>query len=225
MAVRFHLLDAYGEMPPPLRERVMAGLADALPGILARLPLDRADIVVAPGPWVIPELGANGQAHGPGRLTMMVDPASPRVAEPELEQRLGALLAHELHHVARARGPGFGRSLGAQLVTEGLAQVFEEECGHPPPCYAVALSPGQLAAYGARARAVADSTDYDNPAWMFGRRGNPDFPRHGGYSFGYTLVKAWVHARGSTAAASAQVAAAELLAPWMNGAWTPADAG
>lgn len=225
MAVRFHLLDAYGEMPPLLRERVTAGLADALPGILARLPLDRVDIVVAPGPWVIPELGTNGQAHGPGRLTITVDPAGPRVSDPELEQRLGALLAHELHHVARARGPGLGRSLGAQLVTEGLAQVFEEECGNPPPFYAVALSPGELAEYGARARVIANATDYDHPAWMFGRRGNAAFPRNGGYSFGYALVKAWLGARRTTAAAMAHAAAEDVLTPWLAGVWNPADAG
>ncbi len=216
MPVKFHFLDAFDEIPRRLREAIQGELDDALARILLRLPIDRVDIVVAPSNWVIPEYGLNGFAHGKGRITFSIDPSSPRIEDAERAQRILGLLAHELHHVVRTRGPDCGKTLGEALVSEGLAQCCEEEVGAPTPFYAVYLDAEALRRVGQKAREHIAAENYDHNAWFFGRRGDLDWPRNAGYSLGYTLVKAWLGSAGTTASASAEVPAKVILDPWVN---------
>ena len=128
------------------------------------------------------------------------------------------VLAHELHHVVRGRGPGFGRSLGETMVSEGLAQCFEEEVGAPTPFYAVFLDSPALAKASAKARDTASSLHHDYNAWFFGRPGDPEWPRYAGYSLGYAIVKAWLDENDATAAESATVPANDIIGPWLGDA-------
>jgi len=217
MTVKFHLLDAYREIPARLRRPIKRELQDALVTISSHISIDRTDVLIAPGKWVIPEYGLTGQTGGKGRLTITVDPASPRLDDPERADRLLGTLAHELHHVLRMRGPGYGTSLGESLVSEGLAQCFEEEVGAPTPFYAVFLDASALAKAEARAKEAPPLLPYDHNAWYFGRRGDAEWPRYAGYSLGYALVKAWLDVNDATAAASAAVAANRVLGPWKAG--------
>jgi len=68
MTVRFHLLDAFDEIPPADRISILASLEQALPLVLARLPIERVDIVVgySDPAWTIPAWGIGGYAHGKG---------------------------------------------------------------------------------------------------------------------------------------------------------------
>ena len=217
MTIRFHLLDALDEIPPPLKKRVARELEAAGERATRSLPLDRVDIVVAPHPFVIPEIGLNGFAHGPGRITITLNPASPRINDPERPLRILGTLAHELHHVARMRSGAWTRTLGGRLVNEGLAQCFEEEAGAPTPFYAVSLDTRTLEKMGERARPLLAATEFDYNAWMFGRRGDPDWPRNTGYSLGYALVKAWLKAKGLSAVDAAGVSDTEVTADWESG--------
>ena len=106
--------------------------------------------------------------------------------------RLLATLAHEMHHVARLRSGVESYTLGGRLVSEGLAQCFEEEVGAPTPFYAVALDDETMKKMAARARPLLSATEYEHDNWMFGRKGDPEWPRHAGYSLGYALVSAWL---------------------------------
>ncbi|PKQ03227.1 MAG: hypothetical protein CVT72_15350, partial [Alphaproteobacteria bacterium HGW-Alphaproteobacteria-11] len=92
----------------------------------------------------------NGRALGKGRIDLTFEANSPRLGDAELSARIGAILAHELHHVARIRGPGYAAEFGEALVSEGMAQVFEEELGFSTPFYAITLSPEELAAFEER---------------------------------------------------------------------------
>jgi hypothetical protein len=219
MTIRFHLFDAFDEIPSADRISILASLEEALPRVLGRLPIERVDIVVGYSDpfWTIPAWGIGGYSHGKGRISITVAPAHPRFRDAERPQRLAAVLAHELHHTVRARGPGYGTTLGEALVSEGLAQCFEVEIGCPPPPYAVAVAGDALSAFATRARREFDATGYDHAAWFFGRRGDPDFPKDGGYSLGYALTKRWLDAEGLTASAAASISASQLIQEWMSG--------
>ena len=115
------------------------------------------------------------------------------------------------------RGGAWSRTLGGRLVTEGLAQCFEEEAGAPTPFYAVSLDEAALKKMGERARPLLSATDFDYNAWMFGRRGDPEWPRNTGYSLGYALVKAWLAWRELSAVDAVGVSDAEVTGDWEAG--------
>jgi len=217
MTVKFHLLDAYGEIPTRLRRLIKREPESALVSISTHIMVERTDVLIVPGKWVIPEFGLTGQAQGKGRVTITIDPDSPRLEDPERAQRVFGTLAHELHHVLRERGPGYGRTLHESLVSEGLAQCFEEEVGLPPPFYGVFLDAPALAKADAKAKEASPLLRYDHAAWYFGKWGDADWPRYAGYSLGYAMVRAWLDANGATAAESVRIAADDIIGPWKAG--------
>ena len=217
MTIEFHLLDAMDEIPALLRNDVICELEAANEQIAQHLQLDRLDVVVAPEPWVLPEWGLSGRANGPGRITITLDPASPRLRDPERCDRVFATLAHEMHHVARLRSGVEAYTLGARFVSEGLAQCFEVEVGAPTPFYARALDDETLARMAQRARPLLSADDYAHDDWMFGRKGDPDWPRHAGYALGYALVSAWLETTALSAGEAAGVPATDVIDDWLAG--------
>ena len=217
MTVRFHLLDAMDEIPALLKEEITRELEAANAQIAQLVLLERLDVVVAPGDFVIPELGLNGFASSPSLITVTLDPGSPRMTDPERPTRILGILAHEMHHVLRLRSGVETYTLGGRFVSEGLAQCFEEEVGAPTPFYAVALGDTALKRMADRARPLLSATDYDRDAWMFGRRHDPNWPRNTGYSLGYALVKAWLKKREVSASQAAGVPATEITDDWESG--------
>ena len=217
MTIEFHLLDAMDELPAQLKDDVIGELEAASGQIADFVQLDRLDIVVAPEAWVIPEWGLCGYANGPGRITITLDPGSPRLHDPERPDRLLATLAHEMHHVARLRSGVETYTLGGRFVSEGLAQCFEEEVGAPTPFYAVALDDETVKKMADRARPLLSASDYEHDNWMFGRKGDPEWPRHAGYSLGYALVSAWLATKDLSAIDAAGVPATEITDDWLCG--------
>ena len=217
MTITFHLLDAMDEIPAQLKDDVMGELEAAKERIARFVQMDRLDVVVAAEAWVIREWGLCGYANGPGRITITLDPCSPRLNDPERPDRILATLAHEMHHVERLRSGIETYTLGARFVSEGLAQCFEEEVGAPTPFYALALDDEIAKRMAERARPLLSATEYDHGAWMFGRKGDPEWPRHAGYSLGYRLVKAWLAKRNMSAIAAAGVPATEITDDWLSG--------
>ncbi len=217
MTITFHLLDAMDEIPARLRENVMGELEAAKERIARFVQMDRLDVVVAAEAWVIREWGLSGRANGPGRITITLDPGSSQLNDLERPDRILATLAHEMHHVARLRSGIETYTLGGRFVSEGLAQCFEEEVGAPTPFYAVALDDESLKRMADRARPLLSATEYDNDNWMFGRKGDPEWPRHAGYSLGYALVSAWLTKRDVSAIDAAGVPATEIINDWLSG--------
>ncbi|RMH11155.1 MAG: hypothetical protein D6701_15425, partial [Gemmatimonadetes bacterium] len=72
---------------------------------------------------VIPEIGIGGFSPSGDEVHLFVDPDSPRIPG-SLEEELIPLLAHELHHTRRRRGPGYGATLLEAMVSEGLADHY-----------------------------------------------------------------------------------------------------
>lgn len=217
MTLRFRLLDAMDELPARLRQDIMRELEAANERIARLIRLDRLDVVVAPDAWVLPAYGFCGYANSPGRITIGIDPASPRLHDPERFDRLFGTLAHEMHHVVRLRSGAETYTLGGRFVSEGLAQCFEEQAGAPTPFYAVALDGETLMEMAERARPLLAATDFDHDAWMFGRKNEPEWPRSAGYSLGYALMKAWLAWKELTALDAAGIPAAEVTDDWLAG--------
>lgn len=230
MAVRLNVCDGWGDIGAGHR-RWMLATAEGVVGKAGPLlhldgtaaPVD-VNILVAPK-MVIPEYGVSGFTLNRSVVQIALDPWSPRFAAPECPARFGAVLAHELHHVARLRSPAAEwkpthlskRSLGHVLVLEGLAQAFEEEMGYPTPFYAMAVSGPQLWDLADRARAEFEAFNADYDAWLFGRHGDPRYPRYGGYSVGFALMKGWLSYKTSTASGEIDVLAQDVLDAWRDG--------
>jgi uncharacterized protein YjaZ len=99
-------------------------------------------------------------------------------------------VAHEAHHAARWRGPGYGTTLLEALVTEGLADHFAiERLGVPVPPWSNAVAREETARYIEEARPHFDSSSYGHSRWFFGT--DPALPRWVGYTLGFRLVEAY----------------------------------
>ncbi len=217
MTLKFHLLDAMDEIPAQLKQNIMRELEAANERVARFVQLDRLDIVVAPDIWVSRKWGITGYPNGPGRITIGLDPASPRLHDRERSDRILGTLAHEMHHVARLRNGVETYTLGGRFVSEGLAQCFEEEVGAPTPFYAVALDEETMKKMAERARPLLSATDYGHDAWMFGRPNDPEWPSSAGYSLGYALIKAWLDKRELSAIDAAGVPVTEITDDWLAG--------
>lgn len=226
MTVRINLCDGFGDIPPEDRKWIMGTLEAVRDRAATRLELKDADINVIASPgWAIPELGVGGFAFNRSTAQIAVDPWNPRLRTAGREQRLGATLAHELHHLARFRHPASGWSpqrmsratLGHSLLAEGLAQHFEEEMGFPCPLSATAVQREPLWDLGTRAMANFDAEEFDHNAWFMGRSSDPAFPRLGGYSLGYAIVRAWMMNSETTASEELGLEPKEVLVAWRSG--------
>jgi len=226
MTVRITLCDGFGDLEPADRDWVMETLERVRARAVPRLELENADINVVVAPWaVIPEYGIGGHTWNRSVSQISLDPWSPRFRDAEHRTRLGAVAAHEMHHLARYRNPASGwspqhgarGSLGKALLNEGLATAFEEEMGFPCPFYALAVEREPLWNLAARALADFDKTDFDYEAWFRGSAGDPAFPRNGGYSLGYSLVRGWFMSTETTPSEELGLHSDEVLAAWRTG--------
>lgn len=142
--------------------------------------------------------GIGGFAPDGATVDISIDTSFPDW-EGLLAARLPAIVAHELHHVRRWRGPGYGGTLLQAMVSEGLADHFAVELlGAPVPPWSDAFPRDQTAPLLELARPQFDSTSYDHAYWFFGP--NPPLPRWTGYTLGFRIVEDYLAAHpGATA--------------------------
>lgn len=205
-----HLMNAGGLLPDELADEVRSVAGAALTRHAARLEVDGVDVAVRVAPWTLPETGVLGYAPLPHFVDITLTPDNPHFMN-GWRTELAATLAHELHHVRRWRGPGYGTTLLEALVSEGLAQHYEagERGGLPP----YASIPADLDGLWHRAEAELDSTDYGHPAWFFGSEAG-GLPRWAGYALGYELVRRFLVRRGGDAVTWADAPAGQFRGAW-----------
>jgi hypothetical protein len=177
----------------------------------AELPIQNVTINVrGDASRAIPGWGIGGRASGGTTVELSVDPAFPGLAG-VLAARLPPLTAHELHHIVRTRGPGYGATLLEALVSEGLADQFSLELyGGPPPPWVEALDGAELEHWLDEAAEEFDSTAYDHDAWFFG---NGTIPSWTGYTIGHRLVVGYQDAHPGESAADLVNTPAEAFRP------------
>ncbi len=156
---------------------------------------------------VIPGWGVGGFTLNAANVELAVDP---RLDDALLAQRLPQMAAHELHHVARYRGPGYGQTLLEALVSEGLADHYAVDLLAIVPPWSRALSASDLELWLERAREELDSPGYDHGAWFIGRG---TMPVWAGYSIGFELVSRYRAAHPGATAASLVDTPAEAFRP------------
>lgn len=150
----------------------------------------------------IPEMGVGGYTYGPHVIVVAIDPDSSNLSEAHLL----STLIHEFHHAMRWRGPGCGGNFGAMLVSEGLAQLFEEEVLGTPPIYSqVAISDSEVES----ARSIFNQEEFSHPKWFFGAE---DIIKWFGYTFGYRLCSNYANSVGMRASELVDVPTREVLA-------------
>lgn len=155
---------------------------------------------------VIPELGVGGYSPGPHLAFVAVEPENPTFRD--WVRTIPATIAHELHHVARWRGPGYGTTLLDSLVSEGLTCLYENEFSGALPVYAknLGIDLNQL-----WADAVPDLDRADlHTSWFF------DVPhgRWAGYVLGTELCRRYLDRAGLSAAEAVHVDAPVFADSW-----------
>ncbi|MFN3526594.1 MAG: DUF2268 domain-containing putative Zn-dependent protease [Paracoccus sp. (in: a-proteobacteria)] len=198
---QLHMLNARGALTPIMAE-IRAHARATLALVSEHLDLPRFDLVVRAGDAVIPDWGIGGYAPAPGVIELTLDPA--RVS-PEHFRRT---LVHEMHHLARWDGPGYGRSLGEALVSEGLAGHFVQQVlgGAPDPWDATRPGAGSLK----QASTLWARRDYDHGEWFMGRG---RMRKWTGYGLGHRLVGAFLDEDETRDAAGLALAAADAFRP------------
>ncbi len=183
MGLHLHFMDARGRLTA-LKPWLVTCLTRTFAAASDCLPLGPTDVILRATGQVIPETGHLGFAPGPGVIFLNLDPDHPQLrANPG--QSLERMFAHELHHSARWDGEGYGKSLGAALVAEGLAGQFVGELLGVAPEPWERLARRDWQPYVTEAQRDWDQTSYDHSRWFFG---TGDAPRWLGYSLGYQLV-------------------------------------
>ena len=171
-----HFLNARNALTGVMPE-TRAAAREAVAAAEDHTPLPRFDLVIRTGDEVMTGWGIGGCAPAPGQIQITLDPS--RFA-PDLFIRT---LIHEIHHLIRWDGPGYGKSLGEALVSEGLAGHFVLQVlgGAPDPWDLVAPSEGLMR----RASNEWSRRDYDHSEWFFGKG---SVRRWSGYGLGHRLI-------------------------------------
>lgn len=200
-----HFLNARHAVTRHMAEiRAAAKQAVALTGQHAHLP--NFDLVVRALPGGgIPDWGVGGHAPSPGIIEVTLNP------EQFSDEHLIRTLVHEMHHLMRWDGPGCGKSLGAALVSEGLAGHFVLQVLGGKPNSWDAVRP----ASGVARQAMNEwaRLDYDHARWFFGRG---DLRKWTGYGLGHKLIAEHLAASPEDDAASLAAMPADTFRPVMR---------
>lgn len=187
---RLHWLEAEGALGL-WRERITSEVEAAWEAVARVVRMPPLDILVQRLPGaVIPEIGMVGHAYRKGLFALTLDPDNPHFAASLEQGALRRQVTHEVHHCLRMAGPGYGRTLGEALVSEGLAGQFTGRLfGNPPEPWECAVDEDIVRAHLPDATALMAS-GYDHNAWFFGAGRHR--PRWLGYTLGYRIVGKWL---------------------------------
>jgi hypothetical protein len=154
------------------------------------------DVLVArSSDGVIPEIGMCGRAYSRHLFSLTVDPDNPTFGTCLQDGTLRRQVAHEVNHCLRMAGPGYGRTFGEALVSEGLAGHFVQKIfDSPPELWERAVDRDVLLDRLPDAETLS-ATSWDHGAWFFGTL-DGRYPRWLGYTLGYEIVGAWIAAVG-----------------------------
>jgi uncharacterized protein YjaZ len=194
--MHLHVLDARGRLAD--KRGWMTERLKKLHDRASRL-LDIADldVVLSVQGAIIPETGVGGHAE-PGVIFLAVDPASPAFLSGGAAA-LDRIFAHELHHVCRWDGPGYGETLGEALVSEGLAGHFVQDLLGTPLEPWEDLSPALTDLHTDAALRDWCDAGYDHHGWF---HGTSALPRWTGYTLGFAFVAQYLDAHPSRTASA-----------------------
>jgi hypothetical protein len=185
-----HWLEAAGDLQP-WRKKIEAETLATRAAVSGLVEPPRLDVLIGRSSvGVIPEIGIGGRAYGKNLFSLTVDPDNPAFQTCLMDGTLRRQVSHEVNHCLRMAGPGYGRTFGEALVSEGLAGHFVRVLfNNPPEPWERAVDRAALLERLPDAEALS-ATQWDHAAWFFGAL-DGQFPRWFGYTLGYELVGAW----------------------------------
>jgi uncharacterized protein YjaZ len=177
-------------IPDTLIERIQSVIARAekevANGIL-KLTNDVTIIIDTDPNMIDLNIGIGGYTDDDSQIQLSVDPTHRDLQDKELF----ATLVHELSHVKRAYGPGYGTTLFDYLIFEGLGVAFEEEvCGSDTyyPNHLRTLHDGKQLVEAFEYMFNYDDTEYDYMDFVLGNS-NKGIPKSAVYSMGFFIVE------------------------------------
>lgn len=189
MAIASHILLGSGRLVP-YQDQIKKQFNELFIEIRKHLSLENVDVVIYDNPeGAIPEIGIGGYAPNAHLVFVSLDPQFPTFQQ-TIEKELKRMIAHELHHALRWRGPGYGETLFEALITEGLADHFDMEVNNlnTPEPWDIALNDEQLVKVKAKAQKEFDNKNYNYNEWFFGSK-EKNIPKWAGYTLGFKLVE------------------------------------
>ncbi|MBU3031435.1 DUF2268 domain-containing putative Zn-dependent protease [Paracoccus marinaquae] len=184
---------------------IRAAAREAVARVSDHADLPPFDLVAKAGPEVIAEWGLGARSPSPGLIEVTLRPDR---LDPALLVRI---LVREMHHLIRWDGPGYGRSLGEALVSEGLAGHFVLQVlgGRPDPWDAMRPAAG----LARQAMNEWARLDYDHARWFHGKG---DIRKWAGYGLGHLLVVEHLAQNQGEMATSLAGARAEAFRPTLR---------
>lgn len=195
--VRMPLFDRFAG----LRKDIQSITKFAVAQTAKHIPLHETTIRILDNPQrVIPEHAHSGWTHSAEKVRITLNPKFPD-KEKLLYEELPRSVSHELHHAVRTKAlPDEPETLGAALISEGLAVQFETEVwGGKPSAWATALTEEQIFALLDIVVAEIGNEKYNHARWFFGTE---NLPRWGGYAIGMYLVREYLRLHPGETAAS-----------------------
>ena len=190
MTVELHLLNTSGALDG-LKGRIQNAFHQGCTQILSLLPLEKVDVIIRTDGWALQQTGIGGYSPSAHVAQLTLNPQNENLLV-DFEREFTATLGHELHHCLRWRGPGYGRTLGEVLVTEGLACHFETELrGGKAPFNATALDNAATAGMWENAKHDLGSCKYSHSDWFFGAA-EKGMPHYTGYTLGFRIVSNYI---------------------------------
>ncbi|WP_207099933.1 DUF2268 domain-containing putative Zn-dependent protease [Paracoccus shandongensis] len=192
-----HLLNARHALTPVLSE-IRQASRDAVARTSSHTDLPDFDLVIRAQSDRSADGAVQGQALAPGVVEVALTPDR---FDP---QHFTRALVRQMAHLVRWEGPGYGRSLGEALVSEGLAGHFVLQVmgGQPDPIDTVRPAQGTLR----QAMNEWARRDYDHPRWF---NGKGDLRRGTGNSLGHRILAEHLAERPGDTAATLATAPAE----------------
>lgn len=196
-----HLANSSGRLDSH-REMIAKAFESAVQAAGDLLQAEAIDVMFIASPnEAIAEMGVGGYTYGPHVIVAAIDPDSTNLSE----KYLLTTLVHEFHHAMRWRGPGCDGDLGKMLISEGLAQLFEEEVLGVPPMYSqVSITEEEIE----MAKLELHQQPCNEAKWFFGADG---ITRLFGYTLGYQICREYAKSTGKLASELVDVPTDEVL--------------
>jgi len=142
----------------------------------------------------IPEWGVGGYCENSNQIDIALSPGRER----DWKLHVPRTAAHEWHHLARWRGPGYGKTLSTVMISEGLAQHFEVDCfPGAPSFFSSFLAEKERAKIRETFIREFYGSQFDHSRWFFGKG---EFPFQAGYDLSFSILGEYLERTQSTAA-------------------------
>lgn len=157
------------------------------------------------------EWGVGGYCENKDQIEVALSPGR----QDDWQKYLPRTIAHEWHHLARWRGPGYGTNLVEVIISEGLAQHFEIECFlGPPSFFSIVLTPEQRSQIFQSFKSELKRSGFDYSRWFFGKG---EFPFQAGYDLSFAITGEYLEIKNSLASKEVFLNADHLVdtLPWL----------